>query len=76
MSVAFTREESAETAAEVTLPDRPISQYPNLVTASGLRTLEDALVAARSAYEAAQNRGRQRTSAGGRACGPGHKVFL
>jgi len=54
MSVAFTQEESAETAAEVTLPDRPISQYPNLVTASGLRTLEDALVAARSAYEAAQ----------------------
>jgi len=25
MSVAFTREESAETAAEVELPDRPIS---------------------------------------------------
>ena len=35
MSVAFTREESAETAAEIELPDRPISPHPNLVTASG-----------------------------------------
>ena len=39
MSVAFTREESAETAAEVELPDRPISPHPNLVTASGLEAL-------------------------------------
>jgi hypothetical protein len=39
MSVAFTREESAETAAEVGLPDRPISPYPNLVTNSGLEAL-------------------------------------
>ena len=30
MSVAFTREDSAETAAEVQLPDRPISAHPNL----------------------------------------------
>jgi hypothetical protein len=29
MSVAFTREESAETAAEVELPDRPISPHPD-----------------------------------------------
>jgi hypothetical protein len=36
MSVAFTREESAETAAEVELPNRPIPPHPNLVTASGL----------------------------------------
>src|ERR1700722_15392994 len=35
MSVAFTREESAETAAEGELPDRPISPHPNWVTASG-----------------------------------------
>jgi transcription elongation GreA/GreB family factor len=54
MSVAFTREESAETAAEVTLPDRLISQFPNFVTSSGLQGLENALSAARSAYEAAQ----------------------
>ena len=39
MSVAFTREESAETAAEVELPDRPISPHPNLVTALGLEAL-------------------------------------
>jgi hypothetical protein len=30
MSVAFTREESAEAAAELELPDRPISPHPNL----------------------------------------------
>jgi hypothetical protein len=43
MSVAFTREESAETAAEVELPDRPISPHPNLVTASGLEALATAM---------------------------------
>ena len=42
MSEAFTREESAETAAEVELPDRPISSHPNLVTASGLEALTHA----------------------------------
>ncbi|WP_158813704.1 transcription elongation factor GreA [Methylocapsa sp. S129] len=54
MSVAFTREESAETAAEVGLPDRPVSPYPNLVTASGLRALGAAMAVARAAYDAAQ----------------------
>ena len=54
MSVAFTREESAETAAEVELPDRPISPHPNLVTASGLEALNDAMSQIRTAYEAAQ----------------------
>jgi hypothetical protein len=39
MSVAFTRDESAEAAAEVELPDRPLSPHPNLVTASGLEAL-------------------------------------
>jgi hypothetical protein len=29
LSVAFTKEESAETAAETLLPDRPISPHPN-----------------------------------------------
>jgi hypothetical protein len=38
-SVTFTREESAETAAEVELPDRRISPHRNLVTASGLEAL-------------------------------------
>ena len=54
MSVAFTREESAETAAEVELPDRPISPHPNLVTASGLEALATAMAEWRAAYNAAQ----------------------
>ncbi len=54
MSVAFTREESAETAAEVELPDRPISPHPNLVTASGLEARTNAVTESRTAYDAAQ----------------------
>ena len=53
MSVAFTREESAETAAEVE-PYRPISPHPNLVTASGLDALTNAVRESRTAYDAAQ----------------------
>jgi transcription elongation GreA/GreB family factor len=52
--VAFTREESAETAAEVELPDRPISPHPNLVTASGLEALTNAMSESRTAYDVAQ----------------------
>ena len=54
MSVAFTKEESAETASETLLPDRPISPHPNLVTERGLKALEQQLQEARTAYEAAQ----------------------
>ncbi|WP_342738288.1 transcription elongation factor GreA [Bradyrhizobium sp. B117] len=54
MSVAFTKEESAETASETLLPDRPISPHPNLVTEAGLRALQSELQEARAAYEAAQ----------------------
>lgn len=54
MSVAFTKEESAETASETQLPERPISSYPNLVTERGLRILKEQLEYARSTYEAAQ----------------------
>jgi transcription elongation GreA/GreB family factor len=53
LSVAFTKEDSAETAAETLLPDRPISSHPNLVTAAGLKALEAQLLQAREAYEAA-----------------------
>ncbi|SEQ42235.1 Transcription elongation factor, GreA/GreB family [Devosia sp. YR412] len=53
MSVAFTKEDSAETAAETMLPDRPISDAPNLVTAKGLAALERQLAAARAEYDAA-----------------------
>jgi transcription elongation GreA/GreB family factor len=52
LSVAFTREESAETASETLLPDRPISLHPNLVTETGLRALELQLQHARDAYNA------------------------
>ncbi|KJC40103.1 transcription elongation factor [Bradyrhizobium sp. LTSP849] len=54
MSVAFTKEESAETASETLLPDRPISPHPNLVTEAGLQALQAQLQDAREAYEAAQ----------------------
>lgn len=54
MSVAFTKEESAETASETLLPDRPISPHPNLVTEAGLQALQTQLQDARAAYEAAQ----------------------
>ena len=56
MSVAFTREEDAEASA-AHLPDRPISAHPNLVTASGLATLDAELAQARAAYTAAQAEG-------------------
>jgi len=54
MSVAFVREESAESAQEVTLPARPISAHPNLVTQSGLHALEQAVAKGRAAVKAAQ----------------------
>ncbi|MGO4198563.1 transcription elongation factor GreA [Rhizobium sp. YAF28] len=53
MAVAFTKEESAETAAETLLPDRTISPHPNLVTDAGLKALELQVQEARQAYEAA-----------------------
>ncbi|MBF2713927.1 transcription elongation factor GreA [Agrobacterium vitis] len=54
MSVAFTKEDSAETAAETLLPERPISPHPNLVTESGLKALERQRLQAREAYDAAR----------------------
>ncbi|MCY0094869.1 transcription elongation factor GreA [Hoeflea ulvae] len=53
MSVAFTKEESSETAAETLLPDRPVSPHPNLVTLSGLKLMQTQLEAARADFEAA-----------------------
>lgn len=53
MSVAFTKEDSAETASETMLPDRPVSPHPNLVTEAGLKALETQLAQAREAYDAA-----------------------
>ena len=54
MSVAFTKEESAETASETLLPDRPISPHLNLVTEGGLKALEAQFQQARADYEVAQ----------------------
>jgi transcription elongation GreA/GreB family factor len=56
MAVAFTREEDLESRA-ASLPDRPISPHPNLVTAAGLAAIEAALGEARAAYQAAQGQG-------------------
>ena len=53
MSVAFTKEDSAETAAETMLPEKPVPAGPNLVTANGLALLERQLAEASAAYEAA-----------------------
>lgn len=53
MSVAFTKEDSAETASETLLPDRAISAEANLVTEAGLRALELQLAQAREAYDVA-----------------------
>ena len=54
MSVAFTKEDSAETASETLLPDRPVSPHPNLVTEAGLEALQRQLDQAREAYATAQ----------------------
>lgn len=54
MSVAFTKEDSAETASESVLPDRPIPPGLNLVTEAGLKALELQVESARTAFEAAQ----------------------
>jgi transcription elongation GreA/GreB family factor len=52
LAVAFTKEESFETASETLIPDRPISAHPNLVTEAGLKALELQLQQAREAYDA------------------------
>ena len=53
MSVAFTKEDSAETASETLLPDREVSPHPNLVTTTGLDALTSQLQQAREACEIA-----------------------
>jgi transcription elongation GreA/GreB family factor len=53
MSRAFVK----ETDDVEDLPDRPISDLPNDVTAEGLRRIEDALAAAQAAQAAAQSAG-------------------
>jgi len=50
MSRAFVNEDSFVEE----LPDRPVSEHPNLVTQRGLALIEDAMEAARRAYGEAQ----------------------
>ena len=52
MSVASTKEQSAETASETLLPDRPISPHPNQVTEAGLKALEAPASRSRGAIRA------------------------
>jgi transcription elongation GreA/GreB family factor len=54
MSVAFVREESAEAAREVTLPERPVSTRPIWWTQSGFQALEQAVADSREALRAVQ----------------------
>ncbi len=56
MSVAFTRESDIEAHA-ADLPDRPVSNHPNLVTAEGLAQIEAELVKARADLSAARAKG-------------------
>lgn len=53
MSRAFVN----ENAQIDTLPDRPVSEHPNLVTSEGLASIEAALEAARHSYAKAQAEG-------------------
>jgi transcription elongation GreA/GreB family factor len=52
MSRAFVREDDSD-GIEV-LPDRPVSEHPNLVTEMGLMQIEAALAEARAAHSRAQ----------------------
>jgi transcription elongation GreA/GreB family factor len=52
MSRAFVKEQDVDTAEH--LPDRPVSEHPNLVTDNGKAEIDTALAEARVAYAAAQ----------------------
>ena len=52
MSRAFVKEQDVDTVEH--LPDRPVSEHPNLVTDNGMAEIDTALAEARVAYAAAQ----------------------
>jgi transcription elongation GreA/GreB family factor len=56
MSRAFVKEQDGEPEVE-TLPDRPVSSHPNLVTAEGLARIEAEIAACVAAREAARAAG-------------------
>jgi len=63
MSRAFVTEDTHIDA----LPDRPVSEHPNLVTSEGLALIEAALEVARRSYAEAQAEGdRDRLASAGR----------
>jgi transcription elongation GreA/GreB family factor len=53
MSRAFVKEQDGEVFDD--LPDRPISEHPNFVTAQGLALIEDELARAHADYAKAQS---------------------
>ena len=55
MSRAFVKETDADAVED--LPDRPVSEYPNDVTAEGLAQIEAAAAAVQTAHTAAQTAG-------------------
>ena len=55
MSRAFVKDTDADAVED--LPDRPVSDYPNDVTAEGLAQIEAAVVASQAAHAAAQTTG-------------------
>jgi transcription elongation GreA/GreB family factor len=55
MSRAFVKDTDADAVED--LPDRPVSDYPNDVTAEGLAQIEAAAAAAQAAYAAAEAAG-------------------
>jgi transcription elongation GreA/GreB family factor len=55
MSRAFVKDTDADAVED--LPDRPVSEYPNDVTAEGLAQIEAAVAAAQAAHGAAQATG-------------------
>jgi transcription elongation GreA/GreB family factor len=55
MSRAFVKETDADAVEH--MPDRPVSEYPNDVTAEGLSQIEAALGAAQSEHAAAESAG-------------------
>lgn len=52
MSRAFVREQDVEYVED--LPDRPVSEHPNIVTENGMAQIEAALADARAAHALAQ----------------------
>ena len=71
MSRAFVREQDNEAVEE--LPDRPVSEHPNDVTAEGAARIDAELRSARAAYAAAHGKRRPRVP---RVSLPGYALLV